>query len=159
MDKAVLYLRISKEDVDKINKGDDSESIINQRLLLMDYAIEHETQVVDVYSDDDYLIARMLKKSNKPVILAVNKIDDITLSANAYDYYKLGLDSDIIVCSTGSGSVLYSHLAWHHQTTRKPRRQIIHKEIKKPETVAVSGFFIQKLLWGEFLRPTSSLLR
>lgn len=54
MDKAALYLRLSKEDVDKINKGDDSESIINQRLLLMDYAISHEMQVVDVYSDDDY---------------------------------------------------------------------------------------------------------
>ena len=47
-------------------------------------------------SDDDYLIAKMLKKSGKPVILAVNKIDDISLVANAYDYYKLGLDSDII---------------------------------------------------------------
>ncbi len=54
MDKAALYLRLSKEDVDKINKGDDSESIINQRLLLMDYAISHDMQVVDVYSDDDY---------------------------------------------------------------------------------------------------------
>lgn len=54
MDKAALYLRLSKEDVDKINKGDDSESIINQRLLLMDYAIHHDMQVVDVYSDDDY---------------------------------------------------------------------------------------------------------
>ena len=54
MDKAALYLRLSKEDVDKINKGDDSESIINQRLLLMDYAINHEMQVVEVYSDDDY---------------------------------------------------------------------------------------------------------
>ncbi len=54
MDKAALYLRLSKEDVDKINKGDDSESIVNQRLLLMDYAINHEMQVVDVYSDDDY---------------------------------------------------------------------------------------------------------
>lgn len=54
MDKAALYLRLSKEDVDKINKGDDSESIINQRLLLMDYAISHDIQVVDVYSDDDY---------------------------------------------------------------------------------------------------------
>ena len=50
-------------------------------------------------SDDDYLIAKMLKKSGKPVILAVNKIDDISLVANAYDYYKLGLDSDIIVVS------------------------------------------------------------
>lgn len=54
MDRAALYLRLSKEDVDKINKGDDSESIVNQRLLLMDYAISHEMQVVDVYSDDDY---------------------------------------------------------------------------------------------------------
>ena len=54
-------------------------------------------------SDDDYLIARMLKKSNKPIILAVNKIDDISLSANAYDYYKLGIDSDIIVVSTTHG--------------------------------------------------------
>lgn len=54
MDKAALYLRLSKEDVDKLNRGDDSESIINQRLLLTDYAIEHEMQVTDVYSDDDY---------------------------------------------------------------------------------------------------------
>lgn len=54
MDKAALYLRLSKEDIDKINKGDDSESIINQRLLLMDYAVSHDIQVVDVYSDDDY---------------------------------------------------------------------------------------------------------
>ena len=54
MDKAALYLRLSKEDVDKIHKGDDSESIINQRLLLMDYAINHDMQIVDVYSDDDY---------------------------------------------------------------------------------------------------------
>lgn len=54
MDKAALYLRLSKEDVDKINKGDDSESIINQRLLLTDFAIEHEFQIVGIYSDDDY---------------------------------------------------------------------------------------------------------
>lgn len=51
--RAVLYLRLSKEDVDKINKGDDSASIQNQRLLLMDYALEKDFQVVGVYSDDD----------------------------------------------------------------------------------------------------------
>ena len=54
-------------------------------------------------NDDDMLIARMLKKSKKPVILAVNKIDDITLSANAYEYYKLGLDSDITIISCNHG--------------------------------------------------------
>lgn len=51
--RAVLYLRLSKEDADKISKGDDSASIKNQRLLLTDYALSHEFQVVKVYSDDD----------------------------------------------------------------------------------------------------------
>ncbi len=54
MNKAALYLRLSKEDVDKANKNDTSESIVNQRLLLTDYAIEHDFSIVDIYSDDDY---------------------------------------------------------------------------------------------------------
>lgn len=51
--RAALYLRLSKEDVEKVNRGDDSASIKNQRLLLIDYALEHEFQVIKVYSDDD----------------------------------------------------------------------------------------------------------
>ena len=54
-------------------------------------------------TDDDYLIARILKKCQKPIILAVNKIDDITLSANAYDFYQLGIDSDITIVSCNHG--------------------------------------------------------
>lgn len=51
--RAVLYLRLSKEDVNKLQEGDDSASIKNQRLLLLDYALEHDFEVVEVYSDDD----------------------------------------------------------------------------------------------------------
>jgi len=51
--RAVLYLRLSKEDADKVSKGDDSASIKNQRLLLTEYALAHEFEVVKVYSDDD----------------------------------------------------------------------------------------------------------
>lgn len=51
--RAVLYLRLSKEDADKISKGDDSASIKNQRLLLTDYALSHQFRIVNVYSDDD----------------------------------------------------------------------------------------------------------
>lgn len=51
--RAVLYLRLSKEDQDKLTKGDDSASIQNQRLLLMDYALQHNYRIVEVYSDDD----------------------------------------------------------------------------------------------------------
>ena len=52
--RAVLYLRLSKEDHDKISVGDNSVSIINQRMLLTDYALEHEFQVSEVYQDDDF---------------------------------------------------------------------------------------------------------
>ena len=51
---AALYLRLSKEDMDKINGGDDSESIKNQRLLLTDEGIKRGFVIGDVYSDDDY---------------------------------------------------------------------------------------------------------
>ncbi len=52
--RAALYCRLSKEDVDKINKGDDSESIINQRRLLEDYALNNGFSIYQVYQDDDY---------------------------------------------------------------------------------------------------------
>ena len=81
-------------------------------------------------SDDDYLIARMLKKSNKPIILAVNKIDDVSLSANAYDYYRLGLDSDIVLVSTthgiGIGDLLDKILELLPKFEQKEKEDIIH---------------------------------
>ena len=54
MVKVGVYNRLSDEDRGKANKTDDSESIANQRSMLIKYAIEHGWDVVDVYSDDDY---------------------------------------------------------------------------------------------------------
>ena len=51
--RAVLYLRLSKEDLHKIREGDDSASIKNQRLMLTEYALSMGYQITDVYSDDD----------------------------------------------------------------------------------------------------------
>lgn len=51
--RAALYLRLSKEDKDKLRAGDDSASIQNQRLLLTDYALDKNYQIMEVYSDDD----------------------------------------------------------------------------------------------------------
>ena len=51
--RAVLYLRLSKEDLHKRKEGDDSISIKNQRLLLTEYALAKGYQIVNVYSDDD----------------------------------------------------------------------------------------------------------
>ena len=96
-------------------------------------------------SDDDYLIARMLKKSNKPVILAVNKIDDITLSSNAYDYYKLGLDSDIIVCSTthgiGIGDLLDKVLELLPRFDQNDKENVIHFSLIGRPNVGKSSLY------------------
>ena len=46
--------------------------------------------------DDEY-IARLLQKSRKPVILAVNKIDDISKINDIYEYYALGIGDPLAV--------------------------------------------------------------
>ena len=60
-------------------------------------------------TDADYSIAKILYKSNKPVIVAVNKIDDKNLIANAYEFYSLGFDDPIAIStlhSIGMGDLL-----------------------------------------------------
>lgn len=54
-----------------------------------------------ITSDDEY-IARMLRKSNKPIILVVNKIDDTQFQNSIYEFYNLGI-GDPIACSGAHG--------------------------------------------------------
>lgn len=46
-------------------------------------------------TDDDQYIAGMLQRQKKPVVLAVNKIDDTTKLANTYEFYALGMGDPI----------------------------------------------------------------
>ena len=48
-------------------------------------------------TDDDRFVARMLQKAGKPVILAVNKVDNVEELAYAADFYSLGLGDPIAV--------------------------------------------------------------
>ena len=52
--------------------------------------------------DSDYYIASILYDTDKPIILAVNKIDDLVHQANAFEFYALGL-GDPIPISTHHG--------------------------------------------------------
>ena len=54
IEKVGVYCRLSDEDRDKINKTDDSDSIINQRSMCLKYANQNGWDVVDIYSDDDF---------------------------------------------------------------------------------------------------------
>ena len=60
-------------------------------------------------TNDDQYIAKLLRKSNKPVILAVNKIDDIAMINNIYEFYALGFGDPIAVSAAhgiGVGDLL-----------------------------------------------------
>ena len=50
--KAALYMRLSKEDLDKGNA--ESESIQNQRMILDEYASSHGWEIYDHYIDEDF---------------------------------------------------------------------------------------------------------
>jgi len=68
--------------------------------------------VVDIRSgitDDDMYIARMLYKADKPVVIAANKADDISLVDTMYEFYSLGLGDPVPVSSLhgiGTGDLL-----------------------------------------------------
>lgn len=52
--KVGIYCRLSEEDRDKKNKEDESESIQNQKSMLISYAMQHDWEVFHIYSDDDF---------------------------------------------------------------------------------------------------------
>lgn len=62
-------------------------------------------------NDADYYIAKLLYKAEKPVVLAVNKIDDVSQLNNTYEFYALGLGDPIAISShhgIGIGDLLDS---------------------------------------------------
>lgn len=52
--KVGIYCRLSEEDRNKQMSADDSESIRNQKSLLLQYALDRGWEVYGIYSDDDY---------------------------------------------------------------------------------------------------------
>jgi GTP-binding protein len=60
-------------------------------------------------TEEDSMVARMLYKADKPVILAVNKVDDVILKDALYEFYALGLGDPYPVSAAhgvGLGDVL-----------------------------------------------------
>lgn len=74
------------------------EPFVEQIRLQAEIAVEEAdliimmTSVVDGVTETDEMIARLLQKSDKPVLLAVNKVDNPELQAEIYDFYRLGLN-------------------------------------------------------------------
>lgn len=54
--KAAIYCRLSEEDRNKQFESDDSNSIQNQKAMLMQYAMEQGWDVYNIYSDEHVII-------------------------------------------------------------------------------------------------------
>lgn len=79
-DRVGIYCRLSDEDRFKRDKNDDSESIANQKSMLLKYALNKNWEVVNVYSDDDYSGADMKRpKFNELLKDCENGLIDIVL--------------------------------------------------------------------------------
>ena len=95
--------------------------------MQVEIAIEEADCIVFVVSgregltSDDQYIGRMLQKSKKPVILAVNKIDVISLNDNIYEFYALGLGDPMPVSAVhgiGMGDVLDQVITCFHENRK-----------------------------------------
>ena len=61
-----------------------------------------------VTHDDEY-IARLLQKSEKPILLAVNKVDNLEMMSDIYEFYQLGVGDPIAISGVhgiGIGDIL-----------------------------------------------------
>lgn len=96
--------------------------------MQVEIAIDEADSIIFVVSgnegltNDDEYIAKMLIRSKKPVILAVNKIDDSHLINNIYEFYALGLGDPIAVSGVhgiGIGDVLDAVVKSFPEKTRK----------------------------------------
>ena len=71
--------------------------------MQVDIAIEEADVIIFITSakegvmTDDMAIARKLQKSNKPVVLAVNKADNQELQMAVYEFYSLGLGEPMTI--------------------------------------------------------------
>ncbi|ASZ08957.1 ribosome biogenesis GTPase Der [Mesoplasma chauliocola] len=82
-------------------------------------------------SDEDKMVAKILYKTKKPIILAVNKYDKKTSDFDQYEYMSLGLGEPILISAThgiGTGDLLDSII---HQMPS-------HEEISKDDKTRVS---------------------
>ena len=80
-------------------------------------------------SDDDRYIAGLLQRSKKPIVLAVNQIDDTTRMMNIYEFYNLGIGDPIAVSGVhgiGVGDVLERCVELLPEENKNTRKEGIH---------------------------------
>lgn len=100
-------------DTGGIDIGDEPfvTQITEQAEIAIDEAdvIVFVTSVKEGVTDADEKVARILYKTDKPVVLAVNKVDNPEVRSEIYDFYSLGFGDPVPISGThgiGTGDLL-----------------------------------------------------
>ena len=120
------------------NSEDVFEAAIREQVLI---AIEEASTIifmVDVITgitdlDDD--IAKILRKSSKPVFVAVNKVDNFQLQSDASEFYSLGLGEIYCVSSmsgSGTGELLDAIIGTFEEEEAKVNELPVFSIVGKP---------------------------
>ncbi|TYC48058.1 ribosome biogenesis GTPase Der [Weissella muntiaci] len=85
--------------------------IVQQAEIAIDEAdvIVFMVSAIEGLTDADERVAKILYRSNKPVVLAVNKVDNVEKRADIYDFYALGFGEPFPISGshgTGLGDLL-----------------------------------------------------
>ncbi|MDB5083128.1 MAG: ribosome biosis GTPase Der [Bacilli bacterium] len=93
----------------------DADEILRRIREQAELAIDEATVIVflvdgqEGLTNSDHEVADILRKSRKPVVLAVNKTDNPKMLSNQYEFYELGFGEPIAISSghgTGIGDLL-----------------------------------------------------
>lgn len=111
--------------------------ILKQILQQAEIAIETADVILFVtdvkagMTDDDKQVANMLRKTKKPVVLAVNKVDRIDRdSMNIYEFYELGIGDPIAISAgqaLGLGDLLDEVISYFPEEIKEDEEEEVIK--------------------------------
>ncbi|WCA22575.1 ribosome biogenesis GTPase Der [Candidatus Phytoplasma oryzae] len=105
-----------------------------------EFAIEESNLIIfvtngrTILTEEDLEISKILKKSQKKVIVAVNKIDNKTFLENKYNFYSLGFENVICISvkhGIGIGELLDQIIYWKKILKIQENKINFNKEINK----------------------------
>ena len=107
-------------DTGGIDIGDEPfvTQITEQAEIAIDEAdvIVFVTSVKEGVTDADEKVARILYKTDKPVILAVNKVDNPEVRSEIYDFYSLGFGDPVPISGTHGISPSIRSRSYHQRS-------------------------------------------
>ncbi len=157
-----IYLRLSNEDDNKTNKNDDSESIKNQRNMLMQYINKHpEFVLIDEYCDEDLSGAGTYRPQFERLIKDCenHKIDIVLCKSQSRFSRDMEIVEKYINNKFKEWNIRFIGLADNADTEilgNKKSRQInglVNEWYLEDTSDNIRGAFKSKMKQGEFISP------